>query len=97
MKYITQQKPMSYLENIQTTKDSAGFSLKTLDIPRLQNLFLPVGLVGNLAKQCVIEKRGGAIKVPVPRSNDFETVLGGTITDAMINHFQSQSTGGDGK
>ena len=88
---------LSYLENIHTTGNSAGFSLKTIDEPRLQNLYLPVGLVGNLAKHCVVEKHGGAIKIPVPRSNDFNTVLGGTITDAVFHHFQSQTTKGGGK
>ena len=81
---------MSYLENILTTENSTGFSLKALGEPRLQNLFLPVGLVGNLAKQGVGEKRGGAIKIPVPQRNDrIDTVLGGSIPDATFDYFSN--------
>ena len=74
----------SYLENILITEDSAGFSLKHLLEPRLQNLFIPIGLVGNATKQVI--QRGG--KVPTPGNNLLDnTVFGGTVSDDVFSTF----------
>lgn len=82
---------MSYLENITTTEETAGFSLKTLNIPQLANLFIPVGLVGKIKIWEVGEgeKVGGSVKIPIPVLKDDETIiLGGIIPDAIFDYFQ---------
>ena len=75
----------SYLENILITEDSAGFSLKHLLEPRLQNFFIPIGLVGNATKQVI---QGGG-KVPTPGNNllDNNTVFGGAVSDDVFSTF----------
>ena len=71
----------SYLENILITEDSAGFSLKHLLEPRLQNFFIPIGLVGNATKQVI---QGGG-KVPTPGNNLL--VFGGAVSDDVFSTF----------
>ena len=65
----------SYLENILITEDSAGFSLKHLLEPRLQNFFIPIGLVGNATKQVIQGggKKNLSKKWPIGRGPRAET------------------------
>lgn len=84
---------MSYLEKIQTTEETAGFPLKSLGIPQLNNLFIPIGLVGNLNIKNEEKRGGGSIKVPVPLPKnrvETNTVFGGTIPDPIFDSFQKQ-------
>jgi len=79
---------MSYLENISTTVESAGFSLKSIKEPRLQGFFIPIGLVSTSLKNIV---RGGSIHpltVPVPGATEsINTTLGGSIDDELFGCF----------